>query len=91
MDVGSTLSDLAERFTNDQQVIKLEKFIEDTPLSEPTKKRLNIAVNRSRTNIEWDHKRLQEIKKYFTGGTAPVHYLSLTLLILSMFVYFMFN
>lgn len=91
MDLGSTLSDLAERFTNDQQVIALETFINDTSLPETTKTRLTAAVTRSKTNIEWDSKKLQEITKYFKKNTSPVHYQSLTLLILSMFVYFMFN
>uniref|UniRef100_A0A336M823 CSON013169 protein n=1 Tax=Culicoides sonorensis TaxID=179676 RepID=A0A336M823_CULSO len=62
MDLGSTLSDLANRFTNDQQIEKLDKFIKDTNLEENVKMRLTSAIDRSRKNIEWDTKRLSEVE-----------------------------
>lgn len=94
MDLGSTLGDLANRFTNDAQVEKLQKFIEDTQLPENVKTRLTSAIDRSKKNIEWDTKRLVEVKSYFSqggGGSASVHLLSAMVPILSAMIYVFLN
>lgn len=66
MNLGATLSDLATRFTRDDQVQKLNGFAEDTPgLSESTRATLRNAVERANKNIEWDRLRLPELVSFF--------------------------
>lgn len=90
MDLASTLGDLANRFTNQQQVENLEKFIKDTTLAETVKTRLNSAVDRSKKNLEWDSKRLKEMRTYFdqgNGGTGNVRVLSFIASILAIAIF----
>lgn len=89
MDLASTLGDLANRFTNQAQVEKLEKFIKDTNLSETVKTRLNSAVDRSKKNLEWDSQRLKEVRTYFDqgNGAGNVRVLSFIASILAIAVF----
>lgn len=93
MDVASTLGDLANRFTNTEQVERLEKFVQETNLSETVKARLTSAIDRSKRNIEWDAKRLVEVKEFFSqdgGGSVSVHALSAIVPILSAIFFVIF-
>lgn len=93
MDLGSTLGDLSSRFTNTEQVEKLEKFITDTDLPESVKTRLTSSVARGRKNIEWDSKRLGEMKTYFDqgkGGSSSGKALSVVVSVLATMIYVLF-
>ncbi|XP_063704739.1 membrane alanyl aminopeptidase-like [Culicoides brevitarsis] len=93
MDLASTLGDLANRFTNQEQVEKLQKFVDDTNLSESVKTRLKSAIERSKKNLEWDSKRLKEIKSYFNpdqGGKGHVEVLSGVVICLAITVFALF-
>lgn len=94
MDLASTLGDLANRFTNTIQVEKLEKFVADTKLSESVKTRLTSAATRSKKNIDWDSKRLREMKTYFgkgKGGASQGQTLSMMVSVLVTMIYVLLN
>lgn len=95
MSLGSTLSELSNRFTREDQSEKLKKFAESTSgLAESVRTQLLSAVDRSLKNIEWDKQRLTEVtafwKKRQEGGAAAV-VASYTALILSLIAFLMLN
>uniref|UniRef100_A0A336KRZ8 Aminopeptidase N n=2 Tax=Culicoides sonorensis TaxID=179676 RepID=A0A336KRZ8_CULSO len=63
--VGSALSSLADRFTTEEQVKKLEEFAKTPELGENNVKTITAAVASSRKNIEWDKSRIEELRTYF--------------------------
>jgi len=94
MSLTSTLSDLASRFTRDDQVEKLDQFIKSTSnLPETTVTSLEASVTRAKTNIEWDKVRLQEVRRFFRGanGGASAIYVSFIFIILSAVVVRLLN
>lgn len=89
--VGSSLSSLADRFTTEEQVKKLETFGKTAGLSESNVKTINTAVASARKNLEWDQKRLGEVRDYFKvmdKNSAPNMKFSISLLLLSAVTYF---
>lgn len=94
MDLASTLGDLASRFTREDQIKALEDFVNTEELSEQVKERLKAAIERSNKNIEWDQKRLVEVKKFFKdtyGGSGTSIALNLVIPILSAMIFIIFN
>lgn len=89
--VGSALSALSDRFTTEEQAKKLEDFAKTTGLGENNVKTITAAVASARTNLDWDKKRLGEVRDYFKvldKNSATSVSFSITLMLLSTITYF---
>lgn len=94
MNLGSTLSDLANRFTNDDQVKKLKDFADSTTgISQTVRNQLLGAVERSQANLVWDKERLTEMTTYWKKfqGDASTIVTSFIALILSVIAILVVN
>lgn len=94
MSLGSTLSELAGRFTREEQSVKLDKFAKDTPgLSDPVRTQLANAVERSINNINWDKTRLAEVTQYWKskGGDAAQVLVNFSVILLSLIMILVLN
>lgn len=94
--VGSALSSLSDRFTTEEQVKKLEDFGKTSGLGENNVKTITNAVASARKNLEWDKKRLVEVRNYFkqlddSGNSASNISFSISLMLLSIVTFFYMN
>lgn len=89
--VGSALNALSDRFTTEAQVKKLEDFAKTTGLGENNVKTITAAAASARKNIDWDQKRLAEVRAYFKEldkNSATSVSFSVSLMLLSVVTFF---
>lgn len=88
MSLDETLVPLANHFTQESQVEKLETFIQSYPKD---KEILNQAVIQAKKNLKWDKERLHELENFFKKDTNGAHLISLkTFLMIFMLCVTMF-
>ncbi|XP_063706147.1 membrane alanyl aminopeptidase-like [Culicoides brevitarsis] len=73
--IGEVLTELSDHFTTETQVKRLEDFSKIPELSENNVKLITKAVENAKKFLEWDEKRLVEVRSYFkmlddTGNSA---------------------
>lgn len=88
--VGSALNALSDRFTTEEQVKKLEDFAKTAGLGETNVKTITAAAASARKNIDWDQKRLGEVRDYFKvlDNSASSVSFSVSLMLLSVVTFF---
>jgi len=93
--VASSISTLSARFTREDQAAKVEKFAndEEVALGKPKVDSLKATAARARTLMEWDRRRLGEVREFMRQkrGAAASISASLTLLVAVMISYAYLN
>lgn len=87
LDLGDTLTELSEIFTENEQVQKLEKFINGNTIPEKAKTKLQKAVKEAEKLIAWEKERTPEIFTFirkYRGNNAVSIYTSLIVFIVSI-------
>lgn len=69
MSFVSTLSDLSARFVREKQFDKLDDYIKNFP-DDFGMDKLKATSKKNRKMLEWDKKRLPELKKFLKGSAA---------------------
>ncbi|XP_063707019.1 membrane alanyl aminopeptidase-like [Culicoides brevitarsis] len=89
--VGSAMSSLADRFTTEEQVKKMEDFAKTSGLGDNNVRLITNAAASARTNFKWDQERLGEVREYFKvldNNSATSISLSFSLILVTIVTFF---